>query len=195
MNEDKRVISAADMMLRAANIQSGNENEITSVWKKVVSKIHSSRDESENNAKRIPIGERLAGNTRIIDLKNGILFIETDHSGWIQYLKMYQKFILNGIKIYLPEIKVNSLAFRITGSQAKLSDIYDSEVAKQRTELERKIEHQENQLKKFNSSADNKSQLDKNKKGNSTLPPEILAKFESINESIKESMLTNLKDK
>ena len=190
MNEDKRLISAADMMLRAANIQTGNGDEITSVWKNVVSKIHSYRDESENNTKRISIGERLAGNTRVVDLKNGILFIETDHSGWIQYLKMYQKFILNGIKMTLPEIKVNSLAFRIAGSQAKVSDIYDSEVEKQRNALEKEIERQENQLKKFNKTAD-----EKNNGKTSTLPPEILAKFESINESIKESMLTNLKNK
>ena len=71
MNE--RIVSAADMMLQAANINiaTSEANEICSVWRKVVSSVHSMKHDSEDSEKRMPLGERLAGNTRVIDLKNG----------------------------------------------------------------------------------------------------------------------------
>ena len=114
MNE--RIVSAADMMLQAANIGTSEANEICSVWKKVVSGVHSFKHESEDSDKRMPLGERLAGNTRVIDLKNGVLLVESDHPGWIQYLRMYQKFILKGLQMNLPELKITNLAFRVAGS-------------------------------------------------------------------------------
>ena len=84
-------------------------NEICGVWKKVVSGVRSYKHESEDSEKRIPIGERLAGNTRVIDLRNGVLLVETDHPGWIQYLRMYQKYILTGLKMNLPDLKLHQL--------------------------------------------------------------------------------------
>ena len=80
-----QIITASDMMNIVPGFSTSPEKNMMNVWKSVVSKIKSPRD--DDNEKRMPIGERLAGNTRVIDLKNGILLIETDHSGWIQYLK------------------------------------------------------------------------------------------------------------
>ena len=77
-------------------------NKLNSVWRKVVSKVNS----TQRGDNVIPIGERLAGNTRIIDLKNGILLIETDHSGWIQYLKFYQKLFMYNSKLFTNNIIV-----------------------------------------------------------------------------------------
>ena len=170
---NNQIISAADMMLQAANIGTSEANEICSVWKKVVSGIHSSKYESETSEKRMPIGDRLAGNTRVIDLKNGVLLVETDHPGWIQYLKMYQKFIIKGLKMNLPNMKINSLAFRVTGEKVSLSDSYESQVAKERKVMEAKIERQEKELQKFDS-----------QKPTYELPPEVLAKFDSIRKSM-----------
>ena len=180
MNE--RIISAADMMLQAANISTSEANEICSVWKKVVSGVHSVKHESETSDKRMPIGERLAGNTRVIDLKNGVLLVETDHPGWIQYLKMYQKFIINGIKMNLPDLKINSLAFRVAGEKANLSERYDNQLAKGRKELSKKLEKEDKELEKYDK---------KSSSNGSELPPELLAKFDSI----RESMLTNSDNK
>ena len=106
MNE--RIVSAADMMLQAANINiaTSEANEICSVWRKVVSSVHSMKHDSEDSEKRMPLGERLAGNTRVIDLKNGVLLVESDHPGWIQYLRMYQKFILKGLQMNSPDLKM-----------------------------------------------------------------------------------------
>ena len=179
MNE--RIISAADMMLQAANIGTAQANEICSVWKKVVSGVHSYKHESEDRDQRMPLGERLAGNTHVIDLKNGVLLVETDHPGWIQYLKTYQKFILNGLKMNLPDLKISSLAFRVAGSKVSLSETYEASLEKSRKEMADKIERQEKELKKYEK-PQNKSY---------ELPPELLAKFDSI----RQSMLTNSDNK
>ena len=180
MNE--RIISAADMMLQAANIGTSEANEICSVWKKVVSGVHSFKHESEDSDKRMPLGERLAGNTRVIDLKNGVLLVESDHPGWIQYLRMYQKFILKGLQMNLPELKITNLAFRVAGEKVNLSEAYDQQVRKSRNEMAKKIEEEERQLKKYEKKPENKG---------SELPPELLAKFDSI----RQSMLTNSDNK
>lgn len=181
---DNQIFSAADMMLKAANISSFAGNELPSVWKQVVSKIHSYKDEGEDNERRMPIGERLAGNTRVIDLKNGVLLVETDHPGWMQYLKFYQKFILKGIKMALPNLKINSLAFRVAGTSVSLSETYEEHLQKLKKEENAKLEKQEKELQKYDKKSENSS-------SGTTLPPEILAKFDSI----RESMLTNSDNK
>ena len=170
------------MMMQAANFGTLSANEIFTVWKKVVSGVHSFKHEAEDSDKRMPLGERLAGNTRVVDLKNGVLLVETDHSGWIQYLRMYQKFILNGLKMNLPNLKITNLAFRVTGEKVSLSESYDQQLKKSREEMAKKIEEQEKELKKFE---------DKKEKPSSELPPELLAKFDSI----RQSMLTNSDNK
>ena len=187
MNEN--IISAADMMLKAANINVSSANEICSVWRKVVSGVHSYKHEAENSEKRMPIGERLAGNTRVIDLKNGVLLVETDHPGWIQYLKTYQKFILNGLKMNLPDLKISSLAFRVTGEQVSLSESYEKQLAESRSKLQEKLEKQEKELEKYNQKNQKKSE--EGSAGAGELPPELLAKFDSI----RQSMLTNSNNK
>ncbi len=189
MNE--RVISAADMMLQAANISTSEANEICSVWKKVVSGVHSVKHESENSDKRMPIGERLAGNTRVIDLKNGVLLVETDHPGWIQYLKMYQKFILNGLKMNLPDLKITSLAFRVAGEKVNLSESYENQLKKERKEMEARLEKEEKALKDYKMAQKAPETRKKASEGASELPAELLAKFDSI----RQSMLTNSDNK
>lgn len=171
---NNQIISAADIMMQVGNIGTSEANEICSVWKKVVSGVHSYKHESEDSEKRIPIGERLAGNTRVIDLKNGVLLVETDHPGWIQYLRMYQKFILTGLKMKLPDLKITNLAFRVTGEKVSLSESYENQLAKERKDMEAKLENQEKELKKY----------EKKNSTASTLPPELLAKFDNIRNSM-----------
>ena len=171
---NNQIISAADSMMQVGNIGTSEANEICSVWKKVVSGVHSYKHESEDSEKRIPIGERLAGNTRVIDLKNGVLLVETDHPGWIQYLRMYQKFILTGLKMKLPDLKITNLAFRVTGEKVSLSESYENQLAKERKDMEAKLEKQEKELKKY----------EKKNSTASTLPPELLAKFDNIRNSM-----------
>ena len=186
MNE--KIISAADMMLQAANLGTSSADKIYTVWKKVVSGVHSFKHESEDSDKRMPLGERLAGNTHVVDFKNGVLLVETDHSGWIQYLRMYQKFILNGLKMNLPELKITNLAFRVTGEKVSLSETYEQQLKKSREEMAKKFEEEEKKLsdyekqisKKFSSAASSGNNSNKQ----SSLPEDLLAKFDNIRKSI-----------
>lgn len=177
MNEHK-IFSSADMMMNFGLFNSLESDKITTTWKKVVSKIHSNKYESEDSERRMPIGERLAGNTRVIDLKNGVLLIEADHSGWIQYLRFYKNFILRGLKQELPDFKINSLAFRVRGTVANLSNAYEDELEKQNQKMEEKMNRMEKELN---------VNVEKNSR-NFELPPEIQQKFENL----KKSMLTNI---
>ena len=177
---NNQIISAADIMMQVANIGTSEANEICSVWKKVVSGVRSYKHDSEDSEKRMPLGERLAGNTRVIDLKNGVLLVETDHPGWIQYLRMYQKFILTGLKMNLPDFKITNLAFRVAGEKVNLSEAYNQELAKSRKKQAELLEKQEKELSKFTPAVASSG----NKKNKSELPPELLAKFNSIKESI-----------
>lgn len=151
---------------------------LPNVWKRVVSRVKSSRFESEDSEKRMPIGQRLAGNTRVIDLKNEVLLIETDHSGWIQYLKIYQNFIIEGLRRELPDLKIKSFAFKLSGTEVQLSESYEEQVRRNQAEMNKKIEEEEKILNEKFKPVEKKS---------GELPPEILEKFESI----KKSMLTN----
>ena len=181
-----KIISMSDMMMQFSENTFLGGNELPSVWKRVVSKVHSYKNESEDSEKRMPIGERLAGNTRVVDLKNGTLLIETDHSGWIQYLKMYQKFIINGLKRELPELKISTFAFRITGSKAALADVYEEQVKKLQKEFNKKMDKDDKEIDAYY------RKIDANKEkssSDSNLPPELLEKFASM----KESLLTNSK--
>ena len=186
MNE--KIISAADMMLHAANLGTSSADKIYTVWKKVVSGVHSFKHESEDSDKRMPLGERLAGNTRVVDFKNGVLLVETDHSGWIQYLRMYQKFILNGLKMNLPELKITNLAFRVAGEKVSLSETYEQQLKKSREEMAKKFEEEEKKLsdyekqisKKFSSAASSGNNSNKQ----FSLPEDLLAKFDNIRKSI-----------
>ena len=65
----------------------------------------------------------MAAHSKVSDLKNGILLIEVDHSGWIQMIKTYQKYIMNGLKNKIPELKINALAFKLSGTDIKLAQI------------------------------------------------------------------------
>ena len=186
MNDD--IINASELMTKYLNIDFQRADRITTTWKKVVLRIHSNKFESENSEKRMPIGERLANNTRVIDLKNGVLLVEADHSGWIQYLRMYQNFILRGLQMEVPDLKISSLAFRLAGQNIKLSDSYENQVNTIKAEFEKKQEKQEKEIQEYYQNKKSNKEVDKSEV-KSSLPDELIAKFENI----KNDMLTNSK--
>ena len=141
----KEVIDTKNMFDFVTRLNTTSESKVINVWRNVVSKIRTSHDD-EDDEKRIPIGERLASNTRVINLKNGVLLVETDHSGWIQYLKVYQKFILRGLKMALPDLTINTLAFRIVGTNVNLSESYEDTLEKAKNDFSKKWEEDEKKL-------------------------------------------------
>ena len=151
MSEDN-IVSMQSILEQCRIFSQSEEGQLPSVWRTVVSRIKSTAEDSEREDlidKRIPLGERLASNTRVVDLKNGVLIIESDHPGWIQYLKFYQKFIIKGLAMESPDLKVKSLAFKLKGKEEKQSDIYEEALKKAREEMEERMKKNEEATRKF----------------------------------------------
>lgn len=137
------IISRIFTNIEKSEIENGNK--VLRAWKSTVESI---RNNSENGHN---LGKNLASHSRIIDLKNGVLLVEVDHSGWIQILKIYQKYIITGLKKHVPYLKIDSITFRNKGSSAKLADIRQSEdfQKKMMKNMENQFEKEEEMLKKF----------------------------------------------
>jgi predicted nucleic acid-binding Zn ribbon protein len=54
-------------------------------------------------------GAELAAHTRVSDLEDGILIIETEHPGWIQLFKLQEEGILKKIRQDHPELKIKGI--------------------------------------------------------------------------------------
>lgn len=128
---------------------------ITNGWKYVLSSI-----KSRNNKN---IGELLISHTRVVDLKNGILLVETDHPGYIQTLQMYNSYIIRGMNKKYPELEIKTLSFRLKGTNFELKDI------KEKTNEEKYTEEE----------IESKTTI------RSDLPEELKIKFEELKKEIK----------
>ena len=58
-------------------------------------------------------GERLAGHSRPVDLKHGLLVVETEHQGWTQLLQYQQERMLEEIGRRFPELEIRGIAWRL----------------------------------------------------------------------------------
>ncbi|MBN2874312.1 MAG: DUF721 domain-containing protein, partial [Spirochaetales bacterium] len=58
-------------------------------------------------------GENLAAHSRPVDVRNGIVFIEAEHPGWIQLLQVKQDQLLATIQKNFPELGISGIAFRL----------------------------------------------------------------------------------
>jgi hypothetical protein len=52
-----------------------------------------------------------ADHSRVIDLKRGVLLIETDHPGWTQIIQTREQELLSDLHNTFPELKINGIAF------------------------------------------------------------------------------------
>jgi hypothetical protein len=62
---------------------------------------------------RHAVGQRLASHSKIADIQNGILIVETDHPAWIQLLQLREAEILSFMKINFPDFPVRALIFKL----------------------------------------------------------------------------------
>lgn len=90
-------------------------NTVVSTWKTIMLSI---KGNGENGSMT---GQNLADHTRVIDLKNGNLLIETDHPGWIQILKLHNRYILTGLKKRCPTLNIRIISYRLKGSSASFA--------------------------------------------------------------------------
>lgn len=66
--------------------------------------------------------EKLIDHTKIIELKNETLYIETDHPGWIQLVQLNKNKIIKQLKKSYPELKINSFSFIIQNKNKKIEN-------------------------------------------------------------------------
>lgn len=59
------------------------------------------------------VGKRFYSHTRPADIKNGILIIEAEHSGWISLMQFQAGAIQKKIQAKFPELKIRGIAFRL----------------------------------------------------------------------------------
>lgn len=132
-------IDSAQMITNVFNGISASSMEqsdkVCKAWKTTVSKISGN-------------GEKLAAHSFVVDLKNGILLVESDHPGWNQMLQMHKKFILTGLNRLSGGVKIESLAFRVKGSPACLASV--EEITKKAVErYAQKIEDDQKRLEEM----------------------------------------------
>ena len=146
---DENLISAQEMIMTAfTNIERAQieqNNALLKSWKFTVQSIKSNAKNGEN------LGMNLYSHSRVVDLKNEILLVECDHPGWIQTLRLYQTYILTGLKRGVPEAKISSLAFKLRGTNAELHPQISDEKLKQ--ELQEKLDKEEKVLNEFDKTA------------------------------------------
>lgn len=179
---DNSFMDASAMMVRVMEnldpdkIKQGKK--VFTLWKQIVESIKSNSINGQN------IGKNMASHSRIIDLDNGILLVEADHPGWIQMIETYKRYILKGFQMKAPKLKIESLAFRLAGTNAELYKIQkESEEKKERKMEENKIEKEQKELEKKGFTYKLRKQKDEGKK---RLPSNL----QKIFDDIKNDMLT-----
>ena len=134
-----------------------NVNETISVWKEVLYSIKTSKTH----------GSQLADHSRIIEIKNDVLIVETDHPGRMQLFQMYKNYIINGINRKLPELNIVDIYFRLKKSENKAPEKSMEEIIREKLLADNLDEEFE---KKYPSRNDIKSEL----------PDDIKAIFERL---------------
>ena len=179
---DCETIDAAEMVTRLIENVKNSEieqgNKILRSWRAILESIQSSAKNGQN------IGKNLASHSRIVDLRNGILLVEADHSAWLQMLQLHQRYILGSIQRRFPELNISTLAFRLRGTTAGLSDTYEQCLMAERAKMARRYEMEEQYI-------EGQGLLEKpemtGEEAYRKLPPEIRKIFDKL----KVDMLTN----
>ena len=142
-------------------------------WKKVLLRIKSNTNPNE--------GQKLTEHTRVIDLKNGILLVEVDHPGWMSLLQFHKNYILRGLNLDMPNLKIKNIGFTLK----KQNDDFENNSFSEKeavSNVQKRIEEEE---KTVNSllKKENFPEITKNKE----LPQELQSLFAEL----KADMLTN----
>ena len=183
MTNEDNIMHASEMIARVfKNIspeEIQNSTNLSNSWRRTVESISRT-------------GAKLVAHTHIVDLKNGILLVEADHSGWIQLLQLHQKYILTGLKRANKSLRIESMAFRLKGSNAQLADVAPVDDAKERERLQKKYDEDEEILRRAGyanapQNQENQGQETKNFANSANLPPELRNLFEKF----REELLTN----
>lgn len=180
MNDDNIITASSMIDFAYSNIEKKNfeqSNKLFKFWRITLESIKSNSKNGQN------LGMNLYSHSRIIDLKNGTLLIEADHPAWIQTLRIYQKYIITGLKRNIPETKIENMVFRLRGTNVALHSVDNEKMDRiERQKLEKKIAEEEKVINKFENSSSDSDKFDTPKK----LPEEL----QKIFDRLKNDMLT-----
>lgn len=124
-------------------------------------------------------GKTMYFHSRIIDIKDDVIILQVDHPGFIQLFENHKKYILRGIQMKIPQLKIRNITYRLDKK-----DNYNTQRDLTRQEMERAIDKE---TAKNGQSAEKTNENDcriSEKKG---YPPEL----EAIFSRLRESILTN----
>ncbi|MCQ2610929.1 MAG: DUF721 domain-containing protein [Treponema sp.] len=179
-NDELEVFSSVmDNVFNNLKNPASQENQIKNAWTVTLSKIKVYGEGKQH------FGEKLAQHSRIIELKNGILLVEADHPGWIQYLNTYKNFILNGLKMKIPQLKITNLAFRLKGNEFNLSPTFEEQIQKNREEMLKKLDDDQKILDNTANSAENNNSGD-------NLPDDLKNRLERLKQQMAEDEKTRV---
>jgi len=67
------------------------------------------------------VGESLAEHSRIYEIRNGDLYVEVDHPGWMQLLLMKKRRIIAVVRRKYPSLKIRELRVRVNLSYPNIT--------------------------------------------------------------------------
>ena len=123
-------------------------------------------------------GSRLGEHSRPVDIRRGILIVETEHQGWMQLLQLQQDKILEEIGRKFPDLKIRGIAFKL-GDPAKVGVPAASVLAAPSREPRLKPEPAPEPEFETEKEANDKIG------GKESLPPDMVAMFARIKKNIK----------
>ncbi|QTQ15217.1 DciA family protein [Treponema parvum] len=170
-----QVINCGDMIMdvfSSIDKEKYKEKEdVSEAWKTITRSVK--KGNSQEN-----LGEKLYSHSSLVEIKNGILLVETDHPAYIQLFRMYERYILKGLKQQVPQLDIRALSFRLKGSAAVLSEKENKREYEEKLRMEKEFEREEKILKDV--------YKDEKINENKEIPSEIIESFNRI----KKNMLT-----
>lgn len=165
-------------------------------------------------------GSFLSSHSRIIEMNNGTLLVEADHSGCITLLQMYKRTIIKALKKRAPELEIKNMVYRLKGSDATLFKVQKVsppveaiiaeikrrqeaedaalEIVNKKDKMPKNFEEMialpefQKKLEQEEVSLENfRRNEEKSKKQKGYLPPDLISKFKELEDTV----LTNSKNK
>ena len=150
-----------------------DSSNILEKWKSIITSIRSVVNPD--------CGKNMYFHSRIIDIKDDVIILQVDHPGFIQLFENHKKYILRGIQMKIPQLRIRNITYRLDKK-----DNYNTQRDLTRQEMERAIDKE---TTKNGQPAEKTNENDcriSEKKG---YPPELQAIFDRMRDSI----LTNAK--
>lgn len=91
-----------------------NTADLFSSWTQVLAEVCRKPDCGQGSALSAEDIPAEAANSRIKDLRRGVLLVEADHPGWVQILQTKQADLLAAVQRRCPELDIQSISFRLS---------------------------------------------------------------------------------